>query len=357
MFDFFDFIKTMAGRSPEDIEDQDNTAFQQLLNDIGYLAIETASRNYHIPRPDSPCFGEALNETVMQYLGIMLQTVPKYRKTIYGYVNEYYPHTLEESLRKFYRHEERIRERAGRGDPNGRRLYDPADFLAIQNRVYGESPLVETILRKNIHVAKNVSSAQFAELYAEYDREYREAADLKDDSDYVFASINFYRMEHALAISLIANIADYMSTHHLKQFDFEKAAPFITDAAVPDVESPKERSFCAWPNLLSVSANIPNLFSEDPLSSPLIDDFGSRVLKQNILERLPHPNQYKEEFDLSEVATFIRRNVQIIESHTPVSFYLDEDNDILDKSKIKIARMLMRQLYSFPSKEPIKQQS
>ena len=327
------------------------TSFQMLLENIGSLAMYAVSQNSRLPRPDSPCFSAALKEAVVQYLAITLQAVPDFRKTIYGYVNDYYPYTLDASLRKFYRHEETIRIRAEQAVPEGRHLYDPAEFMAIQNRAEQASPLIEAVLRKNAHLPKNLPNTTFAKIYAEYDQEYHAAACLKSDSDYVFASIYFYRLEHALALSLIANIAEYMATNHLKYFAFEKAAPFLTDASVPDIDMPKTHFFCAWPNLLSVYANIPHLFSEDS-PSPLIEDFGSRVLKQNILERLPHPAQYGQ-FDLSEVADFVRRSAPIIESHTPVSFYLDETTKTIDKAKIKLARMLMRQFYSFATEKTI----
>lgn len=330
------------------------TAFQTLLHDIGFLATELVARNSRLPHLDSPHFGEALKESTLQYLAITLQAVPDFRKTIYGYVSDYYPYTLDTSLRKFYRHEESIRIRSKQDLPDGHHLYDPAEFLTIQNRVEQASPLVEAVLRKNAHLPKNLPNATFARIYAEYDQEYKAAAYLKNDGDYVFGSIYFYRLEHALALSLIANIAEYMTANHLKHFEFNKVASFLTNTMVPDVDSPETHSFCAWPNILSVQANIPHIFFNDVPPIPLIEDLGSRVLKQNILERLPHPEQYGK-FNLSEVATFLRTSSPIIESHTPVSFYLDETAQTLDTSKIRIARMLMRQFYSFAAEKPSQQ--
>ena len=324
------------------------TAFQTLLHDIGYLAMNLVSQNTQLPHPDTPAFQAALNETVIQYLAIALQTDPNSRKTIYGYVSDYYPCTLDASLRKFYRHEKIIRVRAGQKSPDKRHLYDPAEFLAIQNRVEQTSPLVEAVLRENAHLPKNLSNFEFARIYDEYDREYQTAAALKDDRDYVFASIYFYRLEHALALSLIANIAEHMAANHLKGFDFEKAAPFLTDTLVPDIDSPASHTFCTWPNLLSAYANIPHVFFEGTPPTPLMEDYSSRVLKQNILERLPHPEHYGT-FDLSEAAAFLRKNAPVIESHRPVSFYL---NKKLDNGKIKLARSVMRQFYSFSSDSP-----
>ena len=324
------------------------TSFQVLLQDIGALAMSIVSRNTQLPRSDTTVFQAALNETVIQYLAITLQVDPNFRKTIYGYVSDYYPCTLDTSLRKFYRHEKTIRVRAGQDSSDRRHLYDPAEFLAIQNRVEQTSPLVEAILRKNAHLPKNLSNFEFARIYAEYDQEYQTAAGLEDDRDYVFASIYFYRLEHALALSLIANIAEHMAANHLKDFDFKKAAPFLADTLVPDIDSPASRTFCAWPNLLSVYANIPHVFSKDTLPAPLMEDYSSRVLKQNILERLPHPEQYGT-FDLSEAAAFLRKKAPVIESHRPVSFYL---NKKLDNGKIKLARAVMRQFYSFSSDSP-----
>ena len=324
------------------------TTFQVLLRDMGALAMSLVSRDAQLPRSDTTVFRTALNEAVIQYLAIALQTDSDFRKTIYGYVSDYYPCTLDASLRKFYRHEKTIRVRAGQDSPDKRHLYDPAEFLAIQNRVEQTSPLVEAVLRKNAHLPKNLSNFEFARIYDAYDQEYQTAAGLKDDRDYVFASIYFYRLEHALALSLIANIAEHMAVNHLKGFDFEKAAPFLTDTLVPDIDSPDSRTFCAWPNLLSVYSNIPHVFFEGPPPAPLMEDYSSRVLKQNILERLPHPEHYGT-FDLSEAAAFLRKQVPVIESHRPVSFYLDKN---LDNGKIKLARAVMRQFYSFSSDSP-----
>ena len=328
------------------------TSCQVLLHDIGALAMSLVSRDALLPRSDTTTFRTALNEAVIQYLAISLQSVPDFRRTIYGYVSEYYPYTLDASLRKFYRHEKTIRIRAGLNPSGARHRYAPAEFLAIQNRVEQTSPLVEAIHRENAHLPKNLPNSVLAKIYAEYDQEYKTAASPQNDSDYVFASIYFYRLEHALALSLIANIAEYMAQNHLKHLDFEKASPFLTDTAVPDIDAPEARSFCAWPNQLSAYANIPHIFSDDDLSGPLMEDWKSRVLKQNILERLPHPKEYGI-FDLTEVAAFIHANAPIIESHVPVSFYLDKTGQTLDHAKIKLVRALMRQFYSLATEKNI----
>lgn len=325
------------------------SAFQMLCKDIGNLAMYMVAHNGRLPRPDSVSFNEVLKETVIQYIAIMLQTSSDLKKTIYGHVSEYYPYTLDASLRKFYRHEKTVRTRLEGETSDKLHLYDPADFITIQNRVERRSPLTEAVLRKNIHLAKNLSDPTFAKIYAEYDQEYQAAAYLKNDSDYVFASIYFYRLEHAFALSTIANLADYMShlsTVNLKKFSFKTAIPFVADITVPNIDNPRMQSFDAWPNLLSLQKRIPDIVVPEMLPDVISNDISSRVLKQNILERLPLSEQYGT-FDMNEVATFIRTYTPIIEAHKPVSFYLDESTQTLNKPKIKIARKLMRQLYSF----------
>lgn len=325
-----------------------HSAFQRLLRDIGDLAVYMTAQHEKLPRLDSASFSSVLNEVVMQYMAVLLQADPTFKKTIYGYVSDYYPYTLESSLRRFYRHEETIRTRMERDVDEERHLYDPADFAAIQNRVERTAPLVEATLRKRIHLSKNISDSMFAKIYADYDTEYQYQVKncWNNDQDYVFSTVNFYRLEHAFAFSLIANIAEFMAEREMKQFDFRRVSALVTDVDVPDIEKPQLRSFSAWPNLLTVREHIPELCSNEDLSAVLRDDFGSRILKQNILERLPPPEKYGA-FDLSEAAEFIRANTPFMETHRPVSFYLDKEAETVDKPKIKIARMLMRQFYGF----------
>lgn len=324
------------------------SAFQMMLRDIGNLGMYITTHHEKLPHPDSASFASVLKEVVMQYVAILLQADPMFKKAIYGYVSTYYPYTLEASLRQFYRHEKTIRTRMESNAPEHRHLYDPADFVALQNRVERTAPLVEAVLRKKIHLSKNVSDSTFAKIYADYDLEYQHQAKdyLNNDHEYVFSAVHFYRLEHAFAFSLIANIAEYMVARDVRQFNFQGFFSLITDVAVPDLEEPQARSFSAWPNLLIVQQHIPEIFYEDDLSLALLADFGSRMLKQNILERLPPPEKYGA-FDLSEVAAFIRMNAPFIETHKPVSFYLDKETENVDKPKVKLARMLMRQFYGF----------
>ena len=160
-------------------------------------------------------------------------------------------------------------------------------------------------------------------------------------------------MEHAFAFSVIAHIAEYMSEKKVRQLDFQNIFGLLRDMEVPNIEESETSTFSAWPDLLTVQTQISNIFSEEFLPVVIANDFAARTLKQNILERLSLPEQYGK-FDMSEVAAFIRQNTPIIEAHHPVSFYQDEAAQRVDRPKIKIARMLMRQLYAFDENRPIK---
>ena len=330
------------------------SAFQCLLRDTGDLAMYIVAHNAKLPRPDSASFATVLKETVFQYVAVILQTDPAYQNTIYGFAADYYPYTLEASLRRLYRHEETIRARLN-DTSKQRHLYDPADFMAIQNRMERSAPLIEAVLRRRIHLSKNVSDARFADMYTEYDLEYQYQAEAcaNNAQEYVCSSVYFYRMEHAFAFSMIAHIAEYMAEKKVKQLDFQNIFGLLRDMEVPNIEESEISTFSAWPNLLTVQAQIPNIFSEEFLPSVIANDFADRTLKQNVWERLPSPEHYGK-FDMPEVAAFIRKNTPIIEGHHPVSFYQDEAGRRVDKPKIKIARILMQQLYAFDRKHPIK---
>ena len=342
----------------------DKTAFQALIRDISDIACYLSSHYPALPRMDSPVFSAALHESALQYLAIVLQSDLFQKQTVYRFAGENYPYSEEETRRKLYRHEKQIRktvDAAGQAiNPTGKandtskhlrrnNLYDPADFIAIQNRSEKASALVSSAFRGNIHIAKNFPGAAFARAFSEYDQEYLDASRLMDAQDYLAASIYFYRMEHALAFSIIANTAEYLTKHPGSSPDYNHLLPLWTDVSVPVANAPKGQLFTAWPNLLSLrQATLQILEGQEEPQLLLEVDYSSRVLKQNILELLPPVAQYGT-FDPEETAAFIRAYTPVIESHIPVSFYLDDARTQIDKRKIHLARSVMRKLYTFAS--------
>ena len=326
--------------------------FQKLLSDTislaNYISDRYADAVFIFPKANDPRFTAVITDTVMLYLSSAMQGGWQGKKSVYRLGKEYYPMDEERYTRKFYRHENKLREYADRKEPNVKRSYDAADYISIQNRTEKADLLTEYVGRRNIHISNSVSNPQLANAFRQYDEEYRDAAAGLNDEDYIAYSIYFYRKEHAMAFSLIAHIADYMNVHRIKfrEFNFKNGSLFWTSSLVRNVEFDHEvKTFEASPNVLLYYESIPFGFKHIP-EKMVYTEQAARQLKQNVFERLPSVQRYGE-FEVAEVADFIRVCYPIIERHMPVSFYLDEECKKVDGPKVKLVRKIMKEFYTF----------
>ena len=327
----------------------EQTAFQKLVKLTDELAEEIYidTEDMHaLSLWGTEHYVRLLAHIIMHYCASWFQWDEAGKMTIYQYNKDFCD---GKDLDLYYDRLRKLRLRRGDAEESWRYKYDRADLMAIENSTRWRNPLVEYAGRKTIYNSHRVPNAALVNAYKMYDGEYVAAREIKDPMEYVATSIYFYRIEQSFAFTLIAQIASYMEVAGIRDFDWEFARWFWTGVEVRDIED-ETRTFFAPVDVLHAGESIPRILKgrEDPETIELLrDNYILRRLHQNVFERLPLPDG--ENYNIEEVASFIRYNYPIIERRRSVSFDDRNSENGFAAKKLRLIRKVMKKFYSTES--------
>lgn len=321
-------------------------AFQKLVKLADELAtsIYLDTEDMHVlPLLGTELYRKLLAHIIMHYCASWFQWDETGKMTTYQYNKDFCD---GKDLDLYYDRLRKLRLRRGDAEESWRYKYDRADLMAIENSTRWRTPLVEYAGRKTICNSHRVPNAALANAYKMYDGEYDAAREIKDPNEYVAMSICLYRVERSYAFTLVAQIADYMEAVGIRDFDWEFAKWFWTGVEVRDIED-ETRTFIAPVDVLHAGDDIPDILNgrKDTEALRLLrNDYILRRLHQNVFERLPLPDD--ENYNIEEVASFIRHHYPIIELRHGISFDDQNSKTGYDSRKLRRLRKVMKKFYS-----------
>lgn len=234
------------------------------------------------------------------------------------------------------------------------RYYDKAmlEFFSWYLNIEKEHNLILLTIDNRICSSKSVSSLKFAEAFRLYDQKYEESKAKANPTqyeklDYIFKWMNFYRIESYFHFSLISELSerfletkkDYILPHLNKIWG---AGIGTKNRLAPAYQILRYRKYIAPVFSTDGEEDLSKLISivleERGIEDLLI--YGIENRRTDLFE-----NFYKQnKFSIDEVYNFCLNDYPIIENHKNSLFYENYKKSIPDKSKIRYARRIIKNI-------------
>ena len=224
------------------------------------------------------------------------------------------------------------------------------DITTVDNRHRQKHTLFDLLLSKDICNSHSVTATEIAEAYSHLNETYAHARGTKDFQFYIDNWVNFYRLESRMSYSLINKIADYMLSNSLNEFPEDKALADIYWKPTIFVFPKQIRVTDSW-SVLRYQSWIPEYFK---ISNERIMDTEARSIRilelmllnlvSSVAKKAFKPYFENDTLALRYMYEFCKNDYPIIESHVPISLYLDGENKKLNHKKIKLIRKIFKVL-------------
>ncbi len=239
--------------------------------------------------------------------------------------------------------------------------YDRANMIMIDEQVNhdiitkGDThkqkyTLFDLLLSKDICNSHSVTATEIAEAYGHFNETYAHAREIKNFQYYVDHWVNFYRLESRMSYSLINKIADYMLSNSINEFPENTALADMYWKPTIFVFPMKIRVTDSW-SVLRYQSWIPEYFKKSNERIVDTEARSIRILELTLLNLVSSvaKKAFKPYFENDTLALrymyeFCKNEYPIIESHDPISLYLDGENKELNHKKIKLIRKIFKVL-------------